>query len=107
MISVMAAENAVVFVADVAGIKSAVFGRDLGQRDQLIGFAVRAWVVDEPGRQAPGAVAHAAIDEGLHFGQFVGRRVAVDVAHDVVADTVVRDLVNDVSADAVFSIVLK
>ena len=50
--------------------------RDLRQRDDLVGLRVGAGVVDQAGRQAPGAVLHRLVDEVLHLLQFVGASAA-------------------------------
>jgi hypothetical protein len=77
-----------------------MLGGDLGQCDEFIGLGIGARIVDEPGGQAPGAVAHALVDEFLHHRQFLVRRRAVGVAHDFLAHVVVRHLMDDVAADA-------
>src|SRR5581483_10615601 len=88
-------------VADVTGVVAAVRRRDLGEGDQLVRLGVGAGVVDQAGGEAVGTVLHALVDDAFHFGEFSGRRGAVDVAHDFLADVVVRHLVDDVAADAV------
>ena len=67
----------VAFIADVRGVDAALLGRDLGQRDQLIGLRVRAGSVDQRARQSHRAVAHGIVHHDLHLLQLVGGRSAV------------------------------
>src|SRR5437868_3250609 len=83
------------FVANVAGVKAAMLGGHLGKINQLVRPRISARVVDQPGRQAPGAVAHALIDDFFHTQEFVRRRRPIGVPHDLEADIVVRHLVDD------------
>lgn len=95
-------QQAGAFISNVADVKTAMAGRNLGQRNQLAGVGVGSWVVDQAGREGPGAVLHRLVHQLLHAFQLLGRGRPVGITHDLSSNIIVRHEVNDIGADGEF-----
>ena len=69
-------EEPIGLVAHVGGVDSAALAKRLGERDHLLGRAVTARPVDEPGRESAGALLERLLDPAAHLRELGAGRSA-------------------------------
>ncbi len=93
-------EKLIILTADVAGVDTTVLGHSLRQCHELVGVGKGAGHINQAGRHAPRAVAHAGSHQLFHLLQFFFGGRTADFAHHLIADGAVRNEMRDVGADA-------